>query len=123
MRFISLIAVLIIYGEAPTRAMDSIMFTQAEVNMLKGQRQAEKLSKYRKTGCLICNGIMYVDKDNWTLWLNNKMISSRLRRPDIQIHKVSADMVSLTWMYKGKEHAVLLRPQQGYDGELCKLID
>jgi hypothetical protein len=123
MRFVVSVVLLIISCESVARAVDSIMFTSTEVSMIKGQRAAEKLSQYRKTGCLICNGIMYVDKDNWTVWLNNKMISSRLRRPDIQIIKVSADMVSLTWRYKGQEHAVLLRPQQGYDGELRKIID
>lgn len=104
-------------------ALDSIMFTPTEVAMIKNQRQAEKLNQYRKDGCLICNGILYVTSDNWTVWLNHKMISSRLRRSDIQIHKISADMVSLTWRYKGKDHAILLRPQQGYDGELGKMID
>jgi hypothetical protein len=123
MRFFMSIALMAMIFGSTVNAIDSIMFTSTEVTMIKGQRQAEKLSQYRKAGCLICNGIMFVDKDNWTVWLNNKMITSRLRRPDIQIHKISADMVSLSWRYKGKDHAVLLRPQQGYDGELRKMID
>jgi hypothetical protein len=105
------------------KALDSIMFTPNEVTMIKAQRQAERLSQHRKNGCLICNGILFVSDHDWTVWLNNKMVSSRLKRPDIQIHKVSTDMVSLTWRYKNKEHYVLLRPQQGYDGELRKMID
>jgi hypothetical protein len=113
----------IVFISSEANSLDSIMFTSTEVALIKAQRQAENLSQYRKLGCIICHGILYVNNDKWTVWLNDKMISSQTKFADIHIHKVTANMVSLTWRYKGKDHTISLRPQQEYYGESLKLID
>lgn len=105
------------------QALESIMFTPEEVTAVNTQRQVEKLNRYRKDGVLICNGILYFNEKNWTVWLNNKLFIPQIRRPEILIHHVTAQQVELTWRYKGEEHRVCLPPNQGYDGELRKFID
>jgi len=99
------------------------MFTPEEVAAIKTKRQIEKLNSYRKEGVVICNGIMFIDEKNWSVWLNQKLLSPQLRRPEFKIHQVTPEKVDLTWRYKQEEHRVILQPNQGYDGVLRKLID
>jgi hypothetical protein len=120
--FRNTLAVLALLSLSPLLAFESLMFTPEEIKAIHTQRHVQKLQNHRKEGCLICNGILYINDKEWTVWLNEKLYSRHLSRPYIKIHKVTSHDVNLTWCYKEHNHLITLQTNTGYDGETSEMI-
>lgn len=98
--------------------LPSLLFTDNELELIR--QHISPLNGLNNTtshaGELHLSGIVYVNADHWSIWVNNKRISSdNLHQIDgFQIEKVTPLMVEFSWIppQSDKTQEFTLRPNQ-----------
>lgn len=111
----------------PAYALTSLMFTADEINHISHQSIEEPVKLH--SGILQCEGILYSDRNNkGHVWLNGQCYTQekmhqiqKVKQRTILIHRITAETVDLSWFYKGKEHRIILKPNQSYNARLQKV--
>lgn len=100
-----------------THACDiCIMLSQAEqaaiktaLENAKGEKQANKQNSVR------LDGIIYSDKDSWTIWINGSPIKSGESFDDLRILNVTPDSVEIIWSPNpDQHHQICLKPNETF---------
>lgn len=85
----------------------SLMYTPNEVQSILVARGLENTSKDNGSS-ITCQAILYMDSNNWTIWVNGQKISSQQKHPEFQVISVNHQGVELLWTHKNQTLPVTL---------------
>jgi len=88
---------------SPTYAKEinfSLFLTSHECDISKKKHQLNRLDKDPNYLCL--NAILYLDQENWAIWINHRKITTFQYPEDLKIVSVSPEEVQLIWLEKSQ---------------------
>ncbi|MEN8235990.1 MAG: hypothetical protein ABFQ95_00340 [Pseudomonadota bacterium] len=93
----------------------SLLFTPEEQYQIKStNRRAHIRAKtpIHQAKQLHLNAVLYVDENNWTIWINGHKITPNSPNVHLIIHKVSSEHILCTWKHTTQNYEVELRTNQ-----------
>ena len=85
----------------------SLMFTANEMQAIESSRLKE-IHAAQNGPAISCDAILYMDPQNWTIWVNGQKITSAQKHPEFQVVSVKEGQVELLWKTKGQAMPVIL---------------
>lgn len=99
----------------PVQALQSLMFSPQHCARVHETRHQQEVAEMLKKGqALLCEGILYQNAADWTLWVNGKCMTARdsSALTALKIHTISAQEVRGVFTVGGTAYNILLKPGQ-----------
>ncbi|MBY0501807.1 MAG: hypothetical protein K2P93_07385 [Alphaproteobacteria bacterium] len=114
-------AILTLWVRESLLAYPSLFFSEEEIESIhiKSEKRSNNICAVKET--IMLSAIVYLDKENWTLWINDKIIHTKNEHSihGFQIHKVTPSEVK----FLSSSKTITLRPSQNYSVQDDKILD
>ncbi len=62
-----------------------------------------------------CNGILYIDAQNWCVWLNHRKLDAKSMTNNFTVLYIDANKTKIKWKYRNDHHIFIISPNQHYN--------
>ena len=104
--------------ESPQNASFSLLLSEKEQDvvsnvLLKTKDKKQKNEDMLDVTCFYCNGILYMNGQKWTLWLNDQMYNHESLIPGLTILSANQEGVEIK-IENGDQKSIWLKTDQTY---------
>jgi hypothetical protein len=104
---------IVFFGKAWPNDICLMLSPSEKIAVSQARAQAYREAEAHNSRMLCLNGIIYTDKNSWTIWINGRSIKPGEYVDGIRILTVTPDSVTLLWTPQPhQQHQIILRPNQ-----------
>ena len=98
----------------------SLMYSDREIKFILDKRnggKSKKIAHQQISDCIKCNGILYQDSNNWSIWLSGRKFTNQkscCELAKIKVLETFHNKAKISWTHKGKVHEFIISPGQIY---------
>lgn len=101
------------FGKAWSNDICLMLSPSEKIAVFQARAQAYREAEAHNSRMLCLNGIIYTDKNSWTIWINGRSIKPGEYVDGIRILTVTPDSVTLLWTPQPhQQHQIVLKPNQ-----------